>query len=127
MKRRFALVALAVGILVTLAWGVPLAAVTYNAARSQSLLQAEKDAEALAAVMRVTGDPQHLRSLLATVPALRRDQLTVYLSDGSTLGSPPRGPTSAYTKVRTDKNPVIVDTSEGIAYLTPAGNAIIEA
>ncbi len=53
MRRRLALIALAVSLLVVLAFLVPLALIVRNQAAEQALLRAERDAQAIAAVIAV--------------------------------------------------------------------------
>jgi signal transduction histidine kinase len=127
MRSRFVLVALAVGTLVTLAWAVPLAAVAYHAARTQAVAQAGRDADALAAVARVTADQEDLRRALAAVPTGRRDHLTITLPDGSLIGPVPRGPFTAYSSVRAGRSAVTVDTADGVVYVVSAGDVVVEA
>ncbi len=121
------LVALAVGTLVTLAWAVPLATVAYHSTRNNALFQAEREADAVAAVARVSTEPEDLRQALAALPEERRGRIGVSLPTGVMLGAERRAPIAAFEAVRNKGTAETFDVPGGAAYLRPAGRVVIEA
>jgi methyl-accepting chemotaxis protein len=93
MRRRLALVSLAVTVLVALAFLVPLALLVRNQAADRALLRAERDAQAMAAALAVapvTGNtmltPAVAEALLLAFGA--EDGVTVIFPDGTQVGAP---------------------------------------
>ncbi|MBG6137936.1 sensor histidine kinase [Longispora fulva] len=126
MRRRFVLVALAVGALVTLAWAVPLAAVAYHSTRTQVLFQAERDADALAQYAQTTTDPAELRKALAAVPAERQSRLGLTLPNGTTIGGGRHASEEDFLRARVNHGAITVSTPKGTSYLTAADGVVIE-
>jgi signal transduction histidine kinase len=102
VRRRFVLVALAVTALVTLAFALPLAALAHRVVQGRVLVRAEREADAVAAVLRVTADQPDIVRALDGLAAGRRERVTVRLPDGTVVratGAPP-GITAAVDPTR---------------------------
>ena len=118
MRRSLALVALAVTTLVVTAFVVPLGLTVRNQARERAIVAAERSAQQVAALIGVaaagglqTGDVQNALAV-AGAP-----DVSVFLSDGSVLGSPADIDESVID-ARTGRA-VVIDTAEGRVVAVP--------
>ncbi|MEV6521500.1 HAMP domain-containing sensor histidine kinase [Longispora sp. NPDC051575] len=91
MRRTFVGVALAVTALVIVGFAVPLAWFARHTAAERDQSNAHRDADAIAAVLRVTTEPREVSDALAALPAANRGLVVVRLPDGRFVG-PARGP-----------------------------------
>jgi signal transduction histidine kinase len=89
MRRRFVLVALAVTVMVTLAFAVPLGVLVASFAKTRALTDAEREAGAVATALIVTADPSAVGRAVASTQAGRAGRMTVHLPDGRKIGAAP--------------------------------------
>ena len=89
MRRRLALVFVAITTMVVVAFLVPLAMMTRTLARDRALEVAERDTRTIAPVLAVTADPSLVVSLLSTTSTGSDGRLGVLLADGTQLGATP--------------------------------------
>ena len=87
MRRRLAVLAVAITLLVVLAFLVPLGLTLRTLARDRALTSAERDANALVPVLAVTVEPARLDPAIAATEAGADGRLTVFLADGRTAGA----------------------------------------
>ncbi|MFE7068794.1 sensor histidine kinase [Streptomyces sp. NPDC057620] len=87
MRRRLTLLVAATMCLALLAFVVPLALLLRTVAQDRATVAASADAQSLVSLVG-TADPKTLRSSVEHVAAGARGPLTVYLADGSVLGTP---------------------------------------
>ena len=88
MKRRLVGVFLAVTVMVTLAFVVPLALLVRDLARDRALTAAELEAQSLAPVLALTSDAAALQPAVEATRAGAEGRLTVFLADGRMFGAP---------------------------------------
>ncbi len=87
MRRRFVLVALAVTLMVTLAFAVPLAVLVASVAKARAFSDAERQADAVATVLVVTADPKAVERAIASTTAGRQRAIVVHLPNGVVVGA----------------------------------------
>ncbi|MFD6292398.1 sensor histidine kinase [Streptomyces sp. NPDC060205] len=87
MRRRLTLLVAATMCLALLAFVVPLALLLRTVAQDRATVAASADAQSIVSLVG-TADPKTLRSSVEHVAATARGPLTVYLADGSVLGTP---------------------------------------
>ncbi|MGC5562313.1 sensor histidine kinase [Streptomyces sp. FR-108] len=87
MRRRLTLLVAATMCLALLAFVVPLALLLRTVAQDRATVAAGADAQSLVSLVG-TADPQTLRGSVEHVAAGARGPLTVFLADGSVLGTP---------------------------------------
>ncbi|MGR6317608.1 HAMP domain-containing sensor histidine kinase [Micromonospora soli] len=95
MRARLALLVAAVSVLVLTAFLVPLALLVRTVAADRATVRATADAQSLVPVVG-TADPDTLRLTVEQLAAASHRQVSVYLPDGTVLGTPvPRTPAVA--------------------------------
>ncbi|MFJ2261773.1 sensor histidine kinase [Streptomyces sp. NPDC087844] len=87
MRRRLTLLVAATMCLALLAFVVPLALLLRTVAQDRATVAAGADAQSLVSLVG-TADPKTLRTSVEHVAAAARGPLTVFLADGSVLGTP---------------------------------------
>ena len=86
MRRRLAVVALAVTSLVAVAFAVPLALLVREVARDRALGAAERDAAAIAPLLAATRDEEELEAAIGLTQTGAAGRLTVLLPSGEVVG-----------------------------------------
>ncbi|MFD5424669.1 ATP-binding protein [Streptomyces sp. NPDC127084] len=130
MRRALALVSLAVTVVITVSFLVPLGLLVRSQARERATSAAEQQATAFAPLLALTTQPGKVREALAeTEPRGRR--LAVRLPDGQFAGTP-RAPRAHLLRAARLKETSSLDVSGGWVYLHPVvlpggGVAVIEA
>ncbi len=124
MRRRFVLVALAVTVMVTLAFAVPLAVMVAAVARDRALSDAERQAGAVATVLLVTADPAAVTRAVASTSAGRRQEITVHLPSSRTVGaSPGWADAGTLARARSLRSAITSDTRGGVVRVRAAPTA----
>jgi signal transduction histidine kinase len=127
MRRRLTLLVAATMCLVLLAFLVPLAVLLRTVARDRAVAQAGADAQGLVSVVG-TADPESLRVSAEQVAAATGRPITVFLPDGSVLGTPAERTDGVELAARGES--LSVDRSDGREILVavqgrPEGTAVI--
>ncbi|MEZ0073898.1 ATP-binding protein [Planotetraspora sp. GP83] len=119
MRRRLALVAVAVTAMVALAFLIPLAVAVREIAESRALADAERQATTIVPALVVTNDAKALERALASTP-VGAERLAVHLPDGTVVGSS-RAPGADIA--RADKRAKTVRLGGGYVLLKPVALA----
>ncbi|WP_412538354.1 HAMP domain-containing sensor histidine kinase [Longispora sp. K20-0274] len=121
MRRTLVWVALAVTALVIVGFAVPLAWFARYTATERDQSNAHRDADAIAAVLRVTTDPREVADALAALPAANRGLVVVRLPDGRLVGpaSGPRASAGQWAATATSGRAGDFPVAGGYAHLRP--------
>ncbi|MFJ3232431.1 sensor histidine kinase [Streptomyces sp. NPDC086787] len=116
MRRTLAGIVLAVTLLTTLSFLVPLAVLARSQARDRAITAAEQRAGALAPVLTLTTDPDKVRRVMAGLDG--GDGLAVRLPDGSSVGAF-RAPDGDVRQVTRTHRTLALDVPGGWCYIQP--------
>jgi signal transduction histidine kinase len=126
------LVALAVTVMVTLAFAVPLAVMVAAVAKARALSDAERQAGTVATVLLVTADPAAVTRAVQSTSAGRRQQITVHLPNARTIGATPGWADAAtLQQARSVQHAITADVRGGLVRVRAAptaggGTSIVE-
>ena len=127
MRRRLALLVAATTCLVLVAFLVPLALLLRDVARDRAVVAATTNLQGLIAVVG-TADPESLRLSVEQVAATSGRPVTVYLADGSVLGTPAPRSTAVELAARGRSLTVGTDAGREIVVAVqgrPEGTAVV--
>lgn len=118
------LVALAVTVMVTLAFAVPLAVMVASVAKGRALSDAERQADAVATVLVVTANPLGVSRAIASTSAGRQKDISVHLPNGQTVGTDPGWADEAtMDDVRAFRAATTAEVDDGVVRLRAAPTA----
>jgi len=123
VRRRFVLVALAVTVMVTLAFAVPLAVMVAAVAKSRALTEAERQAGTVATVLVVTADATAVNRAVLSTGAGRREQIAVHLPSGRTVGAAGWAGKTTVERIRRVRGAVTHETPGGAVRVRAAPTA----
>jgi signal transduction histidine kinase len=103
MRRRLALLVLAVTAMVTIAFLVPLAVVVRVVARDRALSAADQESRTLAGLMAAISSPGDVDAVVAQLNTDSPRRAAVFLSDGTRIGAPVELPDSELELARTGR------------------------
>jgi signal transduction histidine kinase len=103
MRRRLALLVLAVTAMVTIAFLLPLAVVVRVVARDRALSAADQESRTLAGLLSAISTPADVGPVVAQLNAGSERSATVFLADGSRVGAPIELPASELELARTGR------------------------